>query len=103
MYRTTHGIFWLSLLMVALPSIATAEVSVFACEPEWKALAETVGGKSVSVFSATTAKQDPHHVQARPSLIAKLRRADLLICTGADLEAGWLPLLIRRARNPESR
>jgi zinc/manganese transport system substrate-binding protein len=93
--------FWLSLLVLVLPFRAAAEVSVFACEPEWKALAETVGGASVSVFSATTARQDPHHIQARPSLIAKLRRADLLICTGADLEAGWLPLLIRRARNPK--
>ena len=92
----------LLLLLVPISSTnATANVSIFACEPEWKALAEEIGREAVSVFSATTAKQDPHRIQARPSLIAKLRRADLLICTGADLEAGWLPLLVRRARNPK--
>jgi zinc/manganese transport system substrate-binding protein len=91
----------LLLLVLISPTNATANVSVFACEPEWKALAEEIGRESVSVFSATTAKQDPHRIQARPSLIAKLRRADLLICTGADLETGWLPLLVRRARNPK--
>ena len=53
------------------------------------------------MFSATTAQQDPHRIQARPSLIAKMRRADLLVCTGADLEAGWLPVLLHRAANPK--
>jgi len=77
-----------------------AAVAVFACEPEWAALAEAVGGDYVEVYSATTARQDPHHVQARPSLIAKVRKADLLVCTGAGLEEGWLPLLLRKARNP---
>ena len=49
--------------------------------------------------SATTPQQDPHYIQARPSLIAKMRRAKLVICTGADLEVGWLPLLLRQAGN----
>ncbi len=101
MYWKTSVKHWLPLLLLIGPFKVTADVSVFACEPEWKALAEEIGGETVSVFSASTARQDPHHIQARPSLIAKLRRADLLICTGADLEAGWLPLLIRRARNPK--
>ncbi len=101
MKRKTGVMFWWSLLLLIGPLKVMAEVSLFACEPEWKALAEEIGREAVSVFSATTAMQDPHHIQARPSLIAKLRRADLLICTGADLEAGWLPLLIRRARNPK--
>lgn len=79
---------------------AVADVSVFSCEPEWKALAEEIGGDRIRAVSATTAAQDPHHIQARPSLIARLRRADLLICSGANLEAGWLPVLLRRARNP---
>ena len=77
-----------------------AAIDVFACEPEWAALAEAVGGDLVSVTSATTARQDPHHIQARPSLIARMRKADLVICTGAELETGWLPLLLRRASNP---
>ncbi|HSW52371.1 MAG TPA: zinc ABC transporter substrate-binding protein [Sulfuricaulis sp.] len=78
---------------------AHAELKVFACEPEWAALAQELGGEKVSVFTATTARQDPHRIEARPSLIARLRQADLLVCTGADLEAGWLPVLLRQAGN----
>ena len=73
-----------------------AAVNVFTCEPEWKALAKEIGGSNVSVFSATHAKQDPHHIRARPSFISKVRRADLVICSGAGLEAGWLPILIQK-------
>ncbi len=82
------------------PSIF-ADLKVFTCEPEWNALVKEIGGDKVNSFSATTGLQDPHHLQARPSLIAKIRQADLLICTGADLEIGWLPLLIRRSNNPK--
>lgn len=87
------------MLFVLVIKPAAANVSVFACEPEWAALAKELGGERVSVFSATNAFQDPHHIQARPSLIAKLRRADLLICTGSELEIGWLPVLMRQAGN----
>lgn len=87
-------------IMAVTSAPAAAGVSIFACEPEWGALAQEVGGNLVKVTSATTAMQDPHHIQARPSLIAQMRRADLVICTGAGLEAGWLPLLLRRANNP---
>jgi len=76
-----------------------AALQVFACEPEWKALVEELGGEHVNVFSATNAFQDPHHIEARPSLIAKMRNADLLVCTGADLEVAWLPLLLRQSGN----
>lgn len=81
-------------------SAAQAKLQVFACEPEWAELARELGGDKVKAFSATTARQDVHYIQARPSLIAKLRRADLLVCSGAGLEAGWLPVLLRRANNP---
>jgi len=77
----------------------TANINVFACEPEWASLANEIGGKRLSSYTATTAYQDPHHIEARPSLIAKIRNADLVICSGAELEAGWLPLLLRRAGN----
>lgn len=76
-----------------------ADIKVFACEPEWQSLAIELGGDKISVFSATNGMQDPHRVQARPSLISKMRGAKLLICSGADLEVGWLPLLLRRAGN----
>ena len=78
------------------PSPATANLNVFACEPEWAALAREVGGERVSAYSATHARQDPHHIRAKPSLIARIRRADLVFCSGADLEVGWLPLLLQR-------
>ena len=79
-----------------LAPAATAEVRVFACEPEWAALAEAVGGRDVTVHSATHGGQDAHHVRARPSLIARVRRADVLFCSGAELESGWLPVLMQR-------
>ncbi len=72
--------------------------SVFACEPEWAALTKALFPEA-QVVSATSAQQDPHHIEARPSLIAQLRRADLAVCTGASLEAGWLPMLQERAGN----
>jgi zinc/manganese transport system substrate-binding protein len=81
-------------------SPVSADINVFACEPEWATLASELGGDKVKVYSATTAAQDPHHIQARPSLIAKARAADLLVCTGAELEVGWLPLLLRKSANP---
>lgn len=87
-------------LAVVFTQPAAAALQVFACEPEWAALTEELGGRAVSVTSATTGLQDPHRVQARPSLIAKVRRADLVVCTGAELEAGWLPMLLRQAGNP---
>lgn len=83
--------------MAAFP--AAAAVEVFACEPEWAALAEAIGGDRVTTFSATTGTQDPHHITARPSLIARMRTAQLVVCTGAELETGWLPLLQRQAGN----
>ncbi len=82
------------------PLSAAAALQVFACEPEWSALAEELGGELVKTRSATNALQDPHYIEARPSLIAGLRKADLLICTGAQLEIGWLPLLLSKANNP---
>src|SRR5262245_15948011 len=78
---------------------AHAAVAVLTCEPEWTALAKEIGGTLVSAESATTPEQDPHYIQARPSLIAKVRKAALVVCTGADLEVGWLPLLLRQAGN----
>ena len=87
----------LTLVTTALPSAAA--LTVFACEPEWAALAQELGGDKVKVSSATTALQDVHHVEARPSLIARARNADLLVCTGAELEIGWLPLLLSQSGN----
>lgn len=98
MKRVSKMLSALLLLAAAFP--AAAELNVFACEPEWAALATELGGDKVAVYAATTALQDPHHIQARPSLIAKARRANLVVCSGAELEIGWLPMLLRQAGNP---
>lgn len=84
-------------MLIASPSPAFAKVNIFACSPEWAALADEIGGDLVRVKSATTAQQDVHHIRAKPSLLASMRQADLVFCTGASLESGWLPILIRKA------
>jgi zinc/manganese transport system substrate-binding protein len=78
---------------------ARGPLKVVACEPEWAALTKELAGEQASVYAATHALQDPHAIQARPSLIAAVRNADLLVCTGAELEVGWLPVLLRQAGN----
>jgi zinc/manganese transport system substrate-binding protein len=93
-------VYTLLLLLFFTQSPAMAELKVFACEPEWGALISELAGDKAEVSVATTAFQDVHHIQARPSLIARVRQTDLLVCTGADLEIGWLPVLLQRASNP---
>ncbi len=93
----------MTLFLISSPLVAQAGLRVFACEPEWASLAEELGGALVKASSATHALQDPHYIQARPSLISRMRRADLLICSGADLEIGWLPKLLEKANNPTVR
>ena len=78
---------------------ALANLSVFACEPEWGALSSEIGGDKVDVYTATTGAQDPHQIQARPSLIARARSADITVCEGAELEIGWLPMIVQQADN----
>jgi len=97
-------VFGLLVIAVSLALTAArveAQLNVFATVPEWGALAEELGGDKVKVYVATNALQDPHRVQARPSLLARARNAQLLLATGADLEIGWLPLLQRDAGNPK--
>ena len=83
--------------LTSAATLAADTTKVFACEPEWAALAEEIGGDKVKTFSATHAQQNPHFIRARPSLIAKVRKTDLIFCSGAGLEVGWLPILIQKA------
>lgn len=85
--------------VLGLAHPANAGLRVFACEPEWDAMLHELAGDNVQVEVATNALQDPHQVEARPSLIAAVRRADLIVCTGGELEIGWLPQLLRQAGN----
>ncbi|TFV95466.1 zinc ABC transporter substrate-binding protein [Oxalobacteraceae bacterium OM1] len=89
----------LGALLAAGASAPSFAINVLACEPEWAALATELGGDKVKASSATTAFQDPHRIEARPSLIARTRNADLLVCTGLELEVGWLPLLLQQSGN----
>ena len=90
----------LFLLCVLLISVgAQADLKIFTCEPEWMVLAKEIGANKIDAYSATTAFQDPHYIQAKPSLIAKVRNANLVVCSGADLEIGWLPVLLQKANN----
>jgi zinc/manganese transport system substrate-binding protein len=87
----------LALSTAAVPALAA--LNVFACTPEWGALSTELGGEHARVYVATTALQDPHRIEARPSLIARARSTDLMVCNGAELEAGWLPLLQAQSGN----
>jgi zinc/manganese transport system substrate-binding protein len=95
----TRFIVLLAALSAFAASPVHAALNVLACEPEWASLAQELVGDRAKVASATTARQDPHRIEARPALLAQARRADLLVCTGADLEIGWLPLLQRESGN----
>jgi zinc/manganese transport system substrate-binding protein len=91
--------FFSLVLLASLALPAHAALRIFACEPEWGALAQELGGNLVEVSVATSALQDPHQIQAKPSLIARARNADLVVCTGAELEIGWLPVLLQQSGN----
>jgi zinc/manganese transport system substrate-binding protein len=88
-------------LLAVLAAPALAALNILATVPEWGALAEELGGDKVKTYTATNALQDPHHVEAKPSLIARARSADLVVATGAELEIGWLPLVTQQAGNPK--
>src|SRR5881392_2941343 len=95
--------WFMAAALVAIVVPAQAAFNVFATVPEWGALVSELGGDNVTVYVATNAMQDPHHIEAKPSLIARARNADLVIATGAELEMGWLPLVLQQAGNPKIR
>jgi zinc/manganese transport system substrate-binding protein len=97
-----HKIFYAAaaaLLATAMP--AHADLKVLATTADWGALTTELGGDKVNVYTATTALQDVHQVNAKPSLVARARTADLLVANGAELEAGWLPVLLQESGNPK--
>lgn len=89
----------LFVVLLFASTFSHAALNIFTCEPEWAALAKELAADKADIYSATTALQDPHHIEARPSLIARARGADLVVCTGAQLEVGWLPLVLRASGN----
>jgi len=91
--------FLYASLLLLISSNVHAALNVFACEPEWTALTQQLAGDKASIYTATGPLQDPHQVQARPSLIARARNAQLLVCTGAELEIGWMPVVLEESGN----
>ena len=91
--------FLYASLLLLISSNVHAALNVFACEPEWTALTQQLAGDKASIYTATGPLQDPHQVQARPSLIARARNAQLLVCTGAELEIGWMPVVLQESGN----
>src|SRR6185295_8634454 len=89
----------LALLVLAAALPAHAAIKVLATTADWGALANEIGGDQVNVYVATSALQDVHRVDAKPSLVARARSADLIVATGAELEIGWLPVLIQESGN----
>ena len=85
--------------MLGVASPAQATIKVLATTADWGALATELGGDKVNVYTATNALQDVHQVDAKPSLVARARTADLVVANGAELEIGWLPVLLQESGN----
>src|SRR6476620_8577022 len=88
-------------LIVATPTLASAQgkLNVITTVEDLASIAREVGGDRITVESIARGYQDPHFVEAKPSFILKLQKADLLIVVGRELEIGWLPPLILQSRN----
>ncbi|MDH5227088.1 MAG: zinc ABC transporter substrate-binding protein, partial [Gammaproteobacteria bacterium] len=84
-------------LLLTLP--AQAAIKVLATTADWSALTSELGGDEVNVYTATSPLQDVHQVDAKPSLVARARSADLVVANGAELEIGWLPVLLQESGN----
>jgi len=90
----------LSLVLLLGAPLSAAALEIAATTPNMAMLARTVGGEHVNVRVLAPGDRDVHHLEARPSMMVGLRRADLLVAVGAELEIGWLPAALRGAGNP---
>src|SRR5947207_2659556 len=89
----------LALLAAALPLAAHAKLNVVATTPDLASIAKEIGGDNIELTTLAKPTEDPHFVDAKPSFILKLNRADAIIEGGAELEIGWLPALLDQSRN----
>ena len=88
-----------AVIASAAPAFAQGKLNVMAATEDLASIAREVGGDRISVESIAKGYQDPHFVEAKPSFILKLQKADLLIAVGRELEIGWLPPLMQQSRN----
>lgn len=87
--------------LIAAPMAEAKKLNVITSTTDLAALTQEIGGDKIDVESIAKGYQDPHFVEAKPSFLLKLRRADLLIAVGLDLEIGWLPPLVTQSGNPK--
>jgi zinc/manganese transport system substrate-binding protein len=100
--KTLIGLLLLmGLAILAAPIAEAKKLNVMTSTTDLATLTAEVGGDKVDVESIAKGYQDPHFVEAKPSFLLKLRRADLLVVVGLDLEIGWLPPLITQSGNPK--
>src|SRR6266508_1484223 len=85
--------------MLSAPAFAQSKLNVVTTTEDLAAIGREVGGDHITIESMARGYQDPHFVEAKPSFILKLQKADLLIAVGRELEIGWLPPLIQQSRN----
>ena len=90
---------FIGFFLMSLSGYAQGKLNVVATTEDLAAIAREVGGDHITVDSIAKGYQDPHFVEAKPSFILKLQKADILILVGRDLEIGWLPPLIQQSRN----
>ena len=93
----------IALVLLLSAASAQAELRVVTTTTDLAALVRIIGGDHVDVEALCRGYQDPHYLEAKPSHMSRLRRADLMIYVGLELEVGWLPLLINGSRNPRLR
>ncbi|MEZ4700451.1 MAG: zinc ABC transporter substrate-binding protein [Rhodothermales bacterium] len=98
-----HSLRLVVLLLIAasgaMPAWAQGKLNVVTTLPDFRYIAEYIGGDQVDAFAIATGYQDPHFVDPKPSYILKLSRADVFVTAGLDLELGWVPPLLNSARN----
>jgi zinc/manganese transport system substrate-binding protein len=99
--KSTHRVFLTCFLLLAAAPGALAKLNVVATTADLGSIATSVGGNNISLTTLAKPTEDPHFVDAKPSFIVTLNRADVVIEGGAELEIGWLPALLDQARNPK--
>src|SRR3989338_10677668 len=88
-------------VLCCMPSLALAKIRIVTTTEDFAALAREVGGELIEAQSIAKGYQDPHFVQAKPSYLLKLKRADLFVQVGLELDVAWAPALVTNARNPK--
>jgi zinc/manganese transport system substrate-binding protein len=99
-FKKFHGVAVAAIMLLAIvPATAQGRLTVITTTEDLASIAREVGGDRIDVEPIARGYQDPHFVEAKPSFILRLQRADLLVVVGRDLEIGWLPPLIQQSRN----